>query len=54
MPGRSLQSGDEVQVVARISRSGTAIPASGDRYGEVRYRVGRDGLMALRIDKQVP
>jgi len=54
MPGRTLSAGDEVQIVARISRSGTASPASGDSYGEVRYHVGRDGLVALRIDKQVP
>lgn len=54
MPGRALQAGDEVQVVARISRSGTATPASGDSYGEVNYRVGQDGMVALRIDKQVP
>jgi cytochrome c-type biogenesis protein CcmH len=53
MPGRALSAGDEVQVIARISRSGTAAPASGDSYGEVRYHVGRDGLVTLRIDKKV-
>lgn len=54
MPGRELRTGDEVQVVARISRTGVAAAASGDRYGEVRYHVGRDGVVALRIDKKVP
>jgi cytochrome c-type biogenesis protein CcmH len=53
MPGRALAPGDEVQVVARISRGGTAIAASGDSYGEVAYHIGKDGLVALRIDKQV-
>ncbi|MGH8263753.1 MAG: tetratricopeptide repeat protein [Steroidobacterales bacterium] len=53
MPGRTLSPNDEVQVVARISTSGTAAPTSGDSYGEVRYHVGRDGLIALRIDKKV-
>jgi cytochrome c-type biogenesis protein CcmH len=53
MPGRALSANDEVQVVARISRSGTAAPSSGDSYGEVRYRVGRDGVIALKIDKRV-
>lgn len=53
MPGRALSANDEVQVVARISRSGTAAPASGDSYGEVRYHVGRDGLIALKIDKKI-
>jgi cytochrome c-type biogenesis protein CcmH len=54
MPGRELRAGDDVQVIARISRAGVATPASGDRYGEVRYHVGRDGVLALRIDKKVP
>jgi cytochrome c-type biogenesis protein CcmH len=53
MPGRALSANDDVQVIARISRSGTAAPSPGDSYGEVRYHVGRDGLMALRIDKKV-
>jgi cytochrome c-type biogenesis protein CcmH len=53
MPGRALSAGDVVQVVARISRGGTATPTSGDSYGEVRYHVGRDGLVALRINKKV-
>jgi cytochrome c-type biogenesis protein CcmH len=53
IPSRVLAVGDEVQVVARISRTGTAAPASGDRYGEVHYRVGSDGLVTLRIDKQI-
>ena len=53
IPSRVLTVGDEVQVVARISRTGTAAPASGDRYGEVHYRVGSDGLVTLRIDKQI-
>lgn len=53
MPGRTLKADEEVQVVARISRSGAPVAASGDSYGEVRYHVGRDGLVALRIDKKV-
>jgi cytochrome c-type biogenesis protein CcmH len=53
IPSRVLAVGDEVQVVARISRTGTAAPASGDRYGEVQYRVGTDGLVTLLIDKQI-
>lgn len=54
MPGRELRAGEEVQVVARVSRAGIATPSSGDRYGEVRYHVGQDGVVALRIDQKVP
>ncbi len=52
IPSRVLAAGDDVQVIARISRAGTAAPVSGDLYGEVRYRVGSDDLVTLRIDKQ--
>ena len=54
IPSRVLTAGDDVEIVARISRTGIAAPASGDRYGEVRYHVGRDALVTLRIDKMVP
>lgn len=53
MPGRTLKANEEVQVIARISASGTPIASPGDRFGEIRYRVGHDGLTALTIDKTV-
>ena len=52
--GRSFHSGDNVAVVARIARSGTAMGASGDPYGEITYRVGKDGLASLVIDHLTP
>ena len=52
--GRTFHSGDSVTVVARIARSGTAVWASGDPYGEITYRVGKDGLASLVIDHLTP
>jgi cytochrome c-type biogenesis protein CcmH len=54
VPGRVFAAGQSVQVVARIARSGSAVAASGDPFGEVTYRVGRDGLVSLVIDRLTP
>ncbi|HYB65652.1 MAG TPA: hypothetical protein VEC59_10375 [Steroidobacteraceae bacterium] len=52
--GRTFHAGDSVAVVARIARSGTPVGASGDPYGEITYRVGKDGLASLVIDHVTP
>jgi cytochrome c-type biogenesis protein CcmH len=54
VPGRAFAAGQNVQVVARIARSGSPIAASGDPFGEVTYHVGRDGLVSLVIDRLTP
>ena len=54
VPGRVFSAGQRVQVVARIARSGTPVAASGDPFGEVTYKVGRDGLVSLVIDRLTP
>ncbi|HEY0767052.1 MAG TPA: hypothetical protein VGD47_03770 [Steroidobacteraceae bacterium] len=54
IPGRAFGSGQSVQVVARISRSGNPVGATGDPLGEVTYQVGRDGLVSLIIDHLTP
>jgi cytochrome c-type biogenesis protein CcmH len=54
LPGRSFAAGQQVQVVARISRSGSPMGASGDPFGEITYRVGEDGLLNLVIDRLMP
>jgi hypothetical protein len=43
-----------VQVVARIARSGSAIAKTGDPFGEIAYRVGRDGVVDIVIDRLTP
>lgn len=54
IPGRLFSAGQNVQVVARIARTGNPVGASGDPFGEVRYQVGRDGLVGLVIDRLTP
>jgi cytochrome c-type biogenesis protein CcmH len=54
IPGRLFSAGQDVQVVARIARTGNPVGASGDPFGEVSYRVGRDGLASLVIDRLTP
>ncbi|MGC1729193.1 MAG: hypothetical protein WA747_07405 [Steroidobacteraceae bacterium] len=54
MPGRAFVAGQEVQVVARIARSGNPVGASGDPFGETSYKVGKDGLVGVVIDHLVP
>ena len=54
VPGRAFAAGQNVQVVARIARSGSPIAARGDPFGEVTYRVGQDGPVSLVIDRLTP
>jgi cytochrome c-type biogenesis protein CcmH len=54
IPGRAFTSGQSVQVVARIARSGNPVGASGDPLGEVSYQVGRDREVSLVIDHVMP
>ncbi len=54
IPGRLFSAGQSVQVVARIARTGSPVGASGDPFGEVSYRVGKDGVASLVIDRLTP
>jgi hypothetical protein len=54
LPGRAITTGQKVQVVARIARSGNPVGASGDPFGESAYMVGRDGLINIVIDRVTP
>jgi hypothetical protein len=54
VPGRAFSTGQSVQVVARIARSGSPVGVSGDPFGEVTYQVGHDGLVSLVIDRLTP
>ena len=50
----TLVAGQSVRVVARVSTSGKPEAGSGDLFGELRYRVGRDGSRRLLIDQAIP
>jgi cytochrome c-type biogenesis protein CcmH len=52
--GRAFAAGQDVEVVARIGRSGSAIAHSGDPFGVVGYHVGRDGVVDIVIDRLTP
>ena len=52
--GRSVQAGQNVSVVARISASGSPLPQSGDLYGEIQTIAGKGGTQSLQIDKSNP
>jgi hypothetical protein len=52
--GRSISPGQDVEVVARIARSGSPVAQKGDPFGVVGYHVGRDGLVDVVIDRLTP
>ena len=55
VPTRSLATAQRVQVVARLSRSGTPQAQSGDFFGQADYEFGKDtGTLNIRIDQVVP
>jgi cytochrome c-type biogenesis protein CcmH len=54
IPGHSFAPGSNVQVIARIARSGNPKGASGDPYGEIAYKVGQDRVLGLVIDRVMP
>ncbi len=53
LPGSSLDNFDELQFVARLSRSGQPIAQPGDLFGEVLYTRGGDAVIDLVIDQSV-
>lgn len=52
--GRSVQAGQSVSVIARISASGSPLPQSGDLVGEIQAVAGKAGTHALQIDHLTP
>ena len=54
VPGRAFTTGQNVEVVARIARSGSPVGATGDPFGKIVYHVGTDGLVSLVIDRLTP
>lgn len=52
--GRTISAGEDVQVVARIARSGSPIGKRGDPFGETAYHVGSDRVVDVVIDRLTP
>ena len=49
MQGRGIDSAKDVQIVARISKSGTPQAQSGDLYGEANVTFGADGKAQVQV-----
>ncbi len=57
LPTRTIESTEMVEVVARISSSGTPVQQSGDFVGSIQYsfaKQGNQGTVTVEIDHQVP
>lgn len=54
MAGRRVGAGEHVEVVARISASGTPMGGHGDLYGELKAVAGGRGVHTLTIDQRNP
>lgn len=55
LPTRTIASVPRVQVVARLSRSGSPQAQSGDFFGEANFEFGKDtGTLNIIIDRTVP
>jgi cytochrome c-type biogenesis protein CcmH len=52
--GNQLSNYEEIQLVARISRSGTPTQQSGDVYAETRHIVADGGVVELVLDQVAP
>jgi len=52
-PG-GIAAGQAVLVVARLSAAGRPTASSGDLFGELQYRAGKDGARQLSIDQAAP
>jgi cytochrome c-type biogenesis protein CcmH len=50
----ALAAGREVTVVARVSLGGVPTARAGDPFGEIRYRIGKNGRATLTIDRVTP
>lgn len=51
MPGHSIVTGQNVEVVARVALGGNPTGSPGDLFGLLRYDVGKDGPRSLVIDQ---
>jgi cytochrome c-type biogenesis protein CcmH len=54
LPNHTFAAGQLVEVVARVSRSGNPIGASGDPFGLAAHRVGEGGVVDIVIDHVTP
>ena len=54
LPGMQLAGGGPIRLIARISKQGQPIAASGDLFGEVGYDFASASPVTVTIDRIVP
>jgi len=54
IPGHGMTVGEDVEVVARISRGGGPTAQSGDPFGAIAWRAAPEGAVTVVIDRQTP
>jgi hypothetical protein len=54
LPGTSLAAAGRLRIIARISRQGGPVAASGDLFGEVGYDFSSASPATVIIDRIVP
>jgi cytochrome c-type biogenesis protein CcmH len=54
LTSRRISAGQTLEVVARISTTGSPQGVSGDPFGQVSYHVGKDGRLNIVIDRLAP
>ncbi len=54
LPGRTISSVEEVQIVARVALSGQPVAQSGDVFGSALFRTGQSQPVQITIDQVAP
>ncbi len=52
--GTGFSVGQELEITARVSNGGSAMPTAGDPFGTVRIKVGTAGVVAIVMDQLAP
>ena len=52
--GAGFVAGDDLEITARVSNSGGALPKPGDPFGTVRVKAGAPKPVALSLDHVTP
>jgi cytochrome c-type biogenesis protein CcmH len=54
LPGHSFTKGQLVEIVARVSKSGGPVEASGDLFGLAAHKVGEGGVVDIQVEHVSP
>ncbi len=54
LPGHSFTKGQLVEVVARVSKSGSPVESAGDLFGLAAHKVGEGGVVDIQVEHVSP